>query len=212
MTLVGAPISPKPFIPGTTGWTAADLGDPAIESAWMAGRYEIIEGVLTLMPPAYFTGGEAAFRLVFLLESHLRATGASGGGFSPEADIVISPRRVVRADFAYLTGQQKVAQREASEKIGRKDARRSRILVPPMLIIESVSPGHEAHDHETKRSWYAAFGVRHYWLLNVFDRSLTCLVLEASEYREECQGRSNEVVTPSLFPGLRLPLAEVWPD
>lgn len=39
----------KPFEPGTTGWTAADLDDPRIEREWFRGRYEIVEGVLTLL-------------------------------------------------------------------------------------------------------------------------------------------------------------------
>ena len=212
MTLLEPALVRKPFIPGTTGWTADDLDDPDIEASWVAGRHEIIEGVLTLMPPAYFTGGEAAFRLVFLLEAHLRASGLIGGGFSPEADIVISARRIVRADFAYLTRDGKLAQAAASAKTGRTDPRRSRILVAPTLVLESVSPGHEAHDHDTKRSWYAEFGVQHYWLLNVFERSLECLALQGSEYQIDCLGRLDDVISPSLFPGLRINLRDVWPE
>lgn len=48
--------SSRPFEPGTTGWTVHDLDDPEIERQWFEGRYEIVEGVLTKMPPAYFTG------------------------------------------------------------------------------------------------------------------------------------------------------------
>ena len=56
-----ADTSSKPFEPGTTGWTASDLDDPAIEREWFRGRYEIVEGVLTKMPPAYFTGGDEPY-------------------------------------------------------------------------------------------------------------------------------------------------------
>ena len=81
-----------------------------------------------------------------------------------------------------------------------------------MLVIESVSPGHESHDQETKRNWYAEFGVQNYWLLSVFDRSLQCLFLEDGDYAVDCTGTGDAVLTPKLFPGLRLPLAEVWPE
>ncbi|HZL38562.1 MAG TPA: hypothetical protein VFC78_24855 [Tepidisphaeraceae bacterium] len=54
-----APTTSRPFIPGTTGWTADDLDDPQIERQWEDGAYEIIEGVLTLMPAAYFAGSNA---------------------------------------------------------------------------------------------------------------------------------------------------------
>lgn len=52
-------LSSKPFRPGTTGWSASDLDDPRIEGKWLRGSYEIVEGVLTRMPPAYFIGGES---------------------------------------------------------------------------------------------------------------------------------------------------------
>ena len=52
-------VESRPFLPGTTGWTASDLDDPQIERLWFSGRYEIVEGVLTSMPPAYLAGGSA---------------------------------------------------------------------------------------------------------------------------------------------------------
>ena len=52
MTLsVGAKPAKKRFVAGTLGWTADDLDDPRIERLWDQGRYEIVEGVLTQMPP-----------------------------------------------------------------------------------------------------------------------------------------------------------------
>ncbi|HWE04680.1 MAG TPA: hypothetical protein VG326_19900 [Tepidisphaeraceae bacterium] len=52
-----------PFRPGATGWSAGDLDHPEIERQWVTGRYEIVEELLTKMAPAYFAGGNAAFRL-----------------------------------------------------------------------------------------------------------------------------------------------------
>lgn len=212
MTLADVDVKLKPFEPGTTGWTEADLDDPAIERQWFAGRYEIVEGVLTITPPAYFSGGESSFRLAYLIESYLRAAGVAGGGFSPEADIVMDVDRVVRADFAYLTAAEKLAQREAVRAAGRVDPRRARLLVPPTLVIESVSPGHEAHDRQTKRRWYAEFGVPNYWLLDAFERTLECLVLDGRSYRADAAGRGNEVLRPVAFPDLCIPLQPLWED
>src|SRR5687768_7990096 len=143
----------KRFEPGTTGWTADDLDDPQIEAEWVRGRYEIIEGVLTTMPPAYFEGGSATANLVFAVMSHLRTTGVRGG-FATEVDIIIDAARVLRADAAYLAPDDKRRQRDAATDAGRTDVRRTRILVPPTLVIESISPGHERHDEQTKRRWY----------------------------------------------------------
>lgn len=212
MTLLDQPITQKEFKPGTTGWTAADLDDPEIERLWFAGRYEIIEGVLTEMAPAYFSGGEGLSQLMFRLQEHVHKAGGSGG-FAQEVDIVISRRRVVRADGVYLDPSTKERQRRAAIAEKRKNLRRTRILVPPTLVIENISPGHEDHDRETKRSWYAEFGIVNYWLLDVFNRSLECLVLEGAEYRVDTSGQGNSgTVQPSLFLGLTLSLAEIFVD
>ena len=197
----------RPFEPGTTGWTAADLDGPEIEREWFNGRYEIIEGVLTKMAPAYFIGSKTTLRLIRQVEKHI---GDDSGSFGTEVEIVIDEGRVVRADAAFLTLAEERRQARAARAAGRKDPERTRILVPPTLIIECVSPGHEKHDYRTKRRWYAEFGVANYWLLNPFKRTLKCLVLRDGEYEDVAEGKGNEKVRPSLFPGLILRLGQIW--
>lgn len=205
----------RSFVPGTTGWTAADLDDPRIEREWFRGRYEIVEGVLTTVPAAYFSGGEAALNLMFVLKTHLRPQGIKGG-FAQEVDIIVDEARVAHADGVYMDSQVKKRQQAAARTAGRRDLRRTRILVPPNLVMESISPGHERHDEQTKLRWYAEFGIPHYWLLNTFNRSLRFLVLakgrgaKPAAYRVEAEGRGEQEVRSSLFPGLVIPLAEVW--
>src|SRR5579862_2711709 len=145
---------PRPFEPGTTGWTASDLDDPQIERMWFAGHYEIVEGVLAKMPPAYFVGGEALYRLMYFVTTHI---GLKAGSFSTEVDIVVDEHRVARADAVFLTPDSKKRQTQAALDAGRLDPTRTRILIPPTLIIECISPGHEQHDERTKRRWYAEF-------------------------------------------------------
>ena len=179
----------------------------------MDGRYEIVEGVLTTMPAAYYTGGEAVENLIFIIKTYLKPRGIRGG-FAGDVDIIIDEHRVVKADAVFLTREQKARQRQAAQSAGCRDVRRTRILVPPTLAIESISPGHEAHDERTKWRWYAEFGVPNYWLLNAFDQTLRCLVIDkqAGTYREDASGRDNDEVRPSMFPGLVIPLAEVWEE
>src|SRR5687767_11055613 len=92
------------------------------------------------------------------------------------------------------------------------DPDRVRLLVAPTLAIESVSPGHEAHDRRTKRKWCAEFGVPHYWIFDPFNRSLDGLVLDAGAYRVDQSGQGDNEVRPSLFPGLVLRLSGIWSD
>jgi hypothetical protein len=93
---------PRRFVVGTTGWSVEDLDDPRIERLWDRGRYEIVEGVLTRMPPAYFDGALPIGRLQSLIAVHLAAQGQRGD-FAPEVDFIVGRRRVARVDLMFLT-------------------------------------------------------------------------------------------------------------
>ena len=203
---------PEPVLqPGTMGWSAADLEDPQILRLWEQGRYEIIDGVLITMPAAYFRGGRCAFVLATLLRIYLRERGQRCE-FAGEADIQLNQLRRVRADFACVIGDD--LSRFAALKFIAEgtDWRDHALIIPPTLVIESVSKGHEAHDRETKRNWYAGFGVRLYWIVDAYAKSLECLSLKDGRYVDDGTGRGADTVTPSSMPGFIIPLTEVWKD
>jgi len=209
MSQVGT--SSRPFEHGTTGWTVHDLDDPEIERHWFEGRYEIVEGVLTKMPPAYFVGGNALFNTMFLLKAYLKRQGTKAR-FSTEVDVVVDATRVARSDAVMMTPRDEAKQMRAGKAAGRPDPKRTRILIPRTLIIESISPGHEHHDLKTKRRWYQEFGVPNYWILDGYAESLECLVLEGGKYRRDAHGRKSDEVRPAFFSGLVIPLTEIWTD
>lgn len=201
----------KRFKPGTLGWRAADLDDPRIERLWAKGRYEIIDGRLIAMAPAYYDPNMRFMKLqaqltIFQFQNKL------GGAFGPECDIVAAGHRVLRADMIYMTSQQDRAQRAAAMRTGKKDVRRVRVLVPPTLIIESVSYGHEDHDRITKHAWYAEFGVPHYWIFDGLKRTLDCHTLARGRYKLTAHGENNDDVAVPLFKGLTVRLADIWRD
>ena len=142
-------VASKPFKPGTTGWSASDLDDPRIEAKWERGRYEIINGVLTQMPAAYFYGGEVLANLISEVRAAIRSAKIPGS-FSVEVDIIFDEQRVVRGDSCYMTPADKKKQAIEAKKWGKPDPTRARIYVPPTIVIESMSPGHHAHDRVTK--------------------------------------------------------------
>ena len=202
---------------GTTGWTADDLEDPRIARQWERGRYEIVEGVLTLMPPAYYDGSVPVGRVERFVYRYLEEN-KKDGVFTHEVDFIVGRLRVAKADAILMTREDERRQREAHARRiqggarSRPRLRFGRLLVPPTLVIESLSPGHEEHDQETKRQWYTEAGVPNYWLLDAYRQSLDCLVLDGGAYRIDQAGRGKDVVRPSLFPGLAILLAEVWDD
>jgi Uma2 family endonuclease len=202
-------VEERRFVVGTTGWTEDDLDDPAFEAQWEAGAYEIVDGVLTQMPAARLDDGAALFNLMVLVRAHMDATG-DRGKLSVETDVILQKMRVPRVDAVYVSGDLLEAQAAANAASPKPRGRYGRVRVVPTMIIENISPGHEAHDRVTKRQWYAERGVPHYWLLDAYGKSLETLVLDGKVYRIEQLGRECDEVRPSLFPGLAIPLSKVW--
>lgn len=197
------------FVAGTTGWCADDLDDPDFEAQWEAGAFEIADGVLTQMPAARIDDGNAFVKLIARLQSHLDAVD-DGGKLSLETDVILGSMRVPRVDAVYLAAGLLPAQEAAHAASHKPRGRYGRVRVAPTLVIENVSLGHEAHDRVTKRRWYAEAGVGHYWLLDAYGKTLETLVLDGTVYHTEQLGRAGDVVRPSLFPGLAIPLTKVW--
>ncbi len=200
----------KRFRPGTTGWSAADLDDPRIEERWENGHYEIINGVLTRMPAAYFIGGEALANLIFELRLQLRAKKV-GGSFAVEVDVIIDEHRLIKVDACFMTPADKRRQLAEAKKRGKPDPDRARVYVAPTIVIESVSPGHHAHDRVTKFAWYAELGVPHYWILDAHKRTLDAFLLDGGKYRQVAKLARNAVFHPASFEDIEIHLANVWP-
>jgi len=207
--MVSSAVSHRPFVAGSSGWTAADLDDPRIAGLWHEGNFELIEGVLTRMAAAYYEGNKRLRRLTTVVEKHLESQGR-GEQFVFEVDLELSNLRVPKADAVLLTPEDERRQHEAHQQRGQPEIEFGRILVPPTLLIESVSIGHERHDEVLKRSWYAEAAIPNYWIFNPYAKSLTCLVLEGRSYRVDQTGKDEDQLRPSLFAGLVISLGPIW--
>jgi Uma2 family endonuclease len=80
----------------------------------------------------------------------------------------------------------------------------------PDLIVEILSPGTESRDRGMKARRYAAAGVRYYWIVAPETRTLEEYELHDGTYRLIGTFRSGEVFHPAVFPGLAIPIAELW--
>ena len=202
----------KKLIPGTTGWTVHDLDDPKIEADWEAGHYEIIEGALVTMPPAYYETTDILTRLVRIVEEHLRAKDKDARLLF-ELDLELGVTRVPKGDAVYMSPADRLRQKRASANAKkRRRSKFNRVRVPPTLVIENLSRGHEAADRVVKRTLYAQAGIPNYWILDAYQMSLECLALQGGQYALDQIGRGKARVTPSCFPGLTIELAKVWSD
>ena len=199
------------LIPGTTGWSADDLRDPDIARQWDAGRYEIIDGILVLMPPPSWDHGESLPEIIVALRNYLR-DGGEAVRISVEVDIMTPWGEVLRADTAMLTPADVEAQKQALRAQGLDDQLLQRLQVAPTLVIESLSRGHEKHDRVVKRDRYARLGVKHYWLVDHHQRSITCYSLDPQGvYGLDTQAADGQPLRPSAFPGFTLDLKDIFP-
>jgi Uma2 family endonuclease len=194
---------------GTLGWSVKDLEDPQIRRLWDRGKYEILEGVLTVIPPAYFRGGKVTDNLKFILRSYFTPRNVRAA-FSGEVDIATATTRVLRADGVVVLGDELSRFESLRFEMADTSWEDQVLTLPPTLVIESVSQGHEEYDRVTKRKWYAEFKVPHYWVVDAFARKLECLRLRRDHYETEAAGAGNEIVEPASFPGLFISLREVW--
>lgn len=161
------------------------------------------------MPAARFRGGSVTVMLTFILQDHLRQQHVPCK-FASETDIEVSSPRVVRADAALVWGSDLAKFDALKFDDPRTDWRDYPLKLPPTLVIESISRGHELHDRRTKFRWYAEFGVQHYWIVDAYARRLDCLVLDPPSYRTDASGSGDEQVQPPAFPGLKIELRDVW--
>ena len=202
----------RKLIPGSTGWTVHDLDDPKIEEEWEANHFQIIEGVLALMPPAYFDNSLALQRLVRMVQEHLNDKGLASD-FAYEVDVIVGETRIPKADAVYMSPQDQAKQLRANKARRKpKGIKYGRLCVPPTLVIEKISKGHESEDRIVKRRFYAEAAIPNYWILDVYQKSLECLALKRNDYVLDQIGRGKAKLTPVCFPGLTIDLAKVWQD
>jgi Uma2 family endonuclease len=183
----------RPIGLGSAGihMTAAQFD--ALEDCDENYRYELIDGVLVVTPiPSEAEGDpneELGHRLRTYAETHPQ--GSTLDATLPERYIHTRNRR--RADRVIWAG------------LGRRPNPR---LDPPTIVVEFVSPGRRSfmRDYVEKRDEYLAAGVREYWVIDRFRRTLT-VYQQPPAPADGLVIAETGVYRPELLPGFELPLA-----
>ena len=181
--------------------TPAEFDVAVFEDGWC---YELIRGVLIVSPAPSRKERDANEELGMWLrvyaEQHPQGS-VLDATVSEEMIQVGDQRR--RADRAIWTGLGGLP--------GSSD--------PPTIVAEFVSAGrrNRRRDYEEKRSEYLAIGVREYWVIDRFRRTLTVFAPTAAGHRTTTVSEDQVYTTP-LLPGFKLPLtrllqlADRWED
>lgn len=164
-------------------------------------RYELVNGELVPIPPetrlnaciAMFLVLEFAklvpFRLICCNDTELEVSGRFASARLPDVMILTEV---------------------LDQILGNARGTITREMLPPMLVVEVVSPGkeHEDRDYRYKRSEYTARGVDEYWIGDPQRQQITVLKWVNGLYEEQVfQG--NIPIVSLVLPGLELTTEQV---
>lgn len=122
-------------------------------------HYELIEGQILISPSPSRVHQRAVGRLYRALDD---AAGEDVETFVAPFDFVPDSTTSLQPDVLV---------------VGRGTEESQRTVVPPVLVIEVLSPSSRTTDRTTKRELYARFGVPHYWIIDPDPPSILALEL-----------------------------------
>lgn len=122
-------------------------------------RYELLEGMLVLMPPPDYDHNDAGGLLFRALANVADVTG--GSAFYPPTGVVLSPQISFEPDTGYVS----------PERVHL--IRRRGIEGAPDIAVEVLSPGTKGYDRRVKLPLYFEAGGREVWLVDVDSRTVT---------------------------------------
>ncbi|MGH8566450.1 MAG: Uma2 family endonuclease [Gammaproteobacteria bacterium] len=163
-------------------------------------RYELLDGDIVIVPSPTSTHQEVLRDLGFLLLAHVRVQ-SLGKVFYAPLDVVFgkgTEREVAQPDLLFVRAERRAI-------IGR-----AAIEGAPDLVVEILSPGSRARDRGYKKSLYARFGVAEYWIVDPKAQTIEVHALGTGGYALAGRYRKGDRFASPLFPGLTLPLDEVF--
>ena len=164
-------------------------------------RYELVNGVLTEMPPeSNFNARIAAFLFMQLLKlvPFTRLC-------HKDAELQVTS---IRATFRI---PDLIVLSEAGEAALAGSSRNTITLdMPaPLVVVEVVSPDHPARDYRFKRSEYAVRGIPEYWIVDPAQKQILILTLVEGFY-DEAIFTAEQSLASSIFPALTLTPNQVF--
>ena len=166
----------------------------------MERRYELLAGDLFMVPAPTTRHQRVSQNIEFILIGYLRRT-QRGQLFHSPVDVVLGKgpvREVVQPDILYI----------AAERV--EIITRSEVTECPDLVVEVLSPGTEERDCHYKKTLYARYGAREYWIVDPDRASLQRYRLGADGFGVPVRLTLDETFTSPLFPDLMLECREFF--
>ena len=164
-------------------------------------RYEIIDGELCMTPAPDTRHQKISGRLFYMIYGFLLKN-PMGEVFDAPYDVVFSkdPLQVVEPDLVFVS-------KEHLSIITEKN-----IQGVPDLTVEILSPSTATADRRVKHSLYERFGVLEYWIVDPETETVQVFRLSAGRYSAPLEYGKGDLLESPFFPGLSIPLSEVFPS
>lgn len=159
--------------------------------------FELINGKLTYMPSPKEIHQQVSINLSSLLHAHVRAHRLGIVRAAP-LDVHLSNENIFQPDIFFIAEN-------------RRQIVKEYIYGAPDLVIEILSPGTSEYDGGEKRAVYGRYGVREYWLIDPYARTLVMYRNENGELVVS-HSYSREEVTSEVLPGFRFLLEDIFSE
>ena len=159
-------------------------------------RYEVIEGRMYVTPVPWVEHQGVSGRLSMYIWGYARQRGV-GKLYAPLA-VVLDEENGVQPDLVYVS-------RDRYHLLSERGVEGA-----PDLLVEIISPCTRRRDCGVKMRVYAAAGVPHYWIVDPRTRALEAYRLGELGYELTGKYGLGEVFRPELFPGLEIPIDDLW--
>jgi Uma2 family endonuclease len=166
----------------------------------MSRRYELLDGDLYRVPAPTTTHQRVLRKLLGLLDRHINAMDL-GEVFCAPVDVILgegNAREVAQPDIVFVA------------KAGSDIVKLHGIEGAPDLVIEILSPGTQERDRGYKRTLYARYGVREYWIFDPEKRTLEVYAAKTEGPSLSARHTEDSVLSSSIFPGLKISLRDVF--
>lgn len=161
-------------------------------------RLEILEGELIRDPAPSILHQVASRKLLIALDRYFALTESKGLLLNAPVDVVLEDITVVQPDLLFV------------EKEYRGIIKENCIAGAPTLAVEIISPSTRSKDSIKKLQLYQKAGVKHYWLVDPEEKTFHAFQLGEKGYSLAAAGEGEDTLTHPEFPGLEIPLADLW--
>lgn len=133
-------------------------------------RYEIVNGVLLLMPSPSRSHQKIVGEIFSYLRTHVQLADLGEVYLSP-FDVALAPKTVFQPDVLVVLNA--TLRRVAEDGV----------IGAPDLVVEAASPSTGPYDRLTKYPEYVRAGVPEFWIVKPGQRTVEILVLQRGDYR-----------------------------